>query len=404
MAGCLACKSCAGQCPVKVNVPEFRSRFLALYHRRYLRPLRDYLIGSLEFTLPVAARIPTLYNRLLSATPVRSWLERRAGLVDSPLLHDLHLAPVLRRCKVETATPALLAALSPAERARSVILIQDAFTRWFDTPVLAALIELATRLGQRVFLAPYRAAGKPLQVHGFLDLFARVARRNARMLAGLADYSVPLVGLDPAMTLLYRQEYRKLPDPPPDFQVLLPQEWLAQVWPENEAFARPRTDIRSDNEAFARPTADTRSENETFANPAAGIPVESSISGNSPVIATVRDTARTYGLLAHCTEKATASASAGLWQIIFARAGLSLRQDAVGCCGMSGTYGHEARNRENSRNIFDLSWAPLLDSTTDVELLATGYSCRSQTSRLRHRTLRHPIQALLEAVSTPGGA
>lgn len=37
MAGCLACKSCAGQCPIKVNVPEFRSRFLELYHRRYLR-------------------------------------------------------------------------------------------------------------------------------------------------------------------------------------------------------------------------------------------------------------------------------------------------------------------------------------------------------------------------------
>ena len=29
-----------GQCPVKVNVPEFRSRFLELYHQRYLRPLR----------------------------------------------------------------------------------------------------------------------------------------------------------------------------------------------------------------------------------------------------------------------------------------------------------------------------------------------------------------------------
>ena len=35
MAGCLACKSCAGQCPVKVNVPDFRSRFLELYHSRY---------------------------------------------------------------------------------------------------------------------------------------------------------------------------------------------------------------------------------------------------------------------------------------------------------------------------------------------------------------------------------
>ncbi len=58
MAGCLACKSCAGQCPVKVNVPEFRSRFLELYHGRYLRPLKDYLIGSLEFSIPFLARFP----------------------------------------------------------------------------------------------------------------------------------------------------------------------------------------------------------------------------------------------------------------------------------------------------------------------------------------------------------
>ncbi|MDI9682684.1 (Fe-S)-binding protein, partial [Burkholderia cenocepacia] len=67
MAGCLACKSCAGQCPVKVNVPEFRSRFLELYHQRYLRPLRDYLIGSLEFTMPWMARVPALYNGLMGA-------------------------------------------------------------------------------------------------------------------------------------------------------------------------------------------------------------------------------------------------------------------------------------------------------------------------------------------------
>src|SRR5690606_40737493 len=28
MMGCLACKSCVGQCPIKVDVPEFRSKFL----------------------------------------------------------------------------------------------------------------------------------------------------------------------------------------------------------------------------------------------------------------------------------------------------------------------------------------------------------------------------------------
>ncbi|MFH7397139.1 hypothetical protein, partial [Pseudomonas syringae group genomosp. 7] len=48
IAGCLACKSCAGQSPVKVNVPEFRSRILELYNSRYLRPIKEYLIASLE--------------------------------------------------------------------------------------------------------------------------------------------------------------------------------------------------------------------------------------------------------------------------------------------------------------------------------------------------------------------
>ncbi|MCO4789692.1 hypothetical protein DK293_13760, partial [Vibrio cholerae] len=35
MNGCLACKACASQCPIKVDVPSFRSRFLNIYHSRY---------------------------------------------------------------------------------------------------------------------------------------------------------------------------------------------------------------------------------------------------------------------------------------------------------------------------------------------------------------------------------
>src|SRR5690606_14441561 len=65
MATCLACKSCAGQCPIKVDVPEFRSKFLALYHTRYMRPLKDYLVGSLEFGLPLYAKAPGVYNWLV---------------------------------------------------------------------------------------------------------------------------------------------------------------------------------------------------------------------------------------------------------------------------------------------------------------------------------------------------
>ena len=344
MAGCLACKSCAGQCPVKVNVPEFRSRFLERYHQRYLRPLRDYLIGSLEFSLPLFARVPRLYNGVMGSPLVTRLLAERIGMVDSPLLSDFDFKALAARHGLRIATPAELARLSAAERAKSLILVQDAFTRYFETPVFAAFIELASRLGYRVWLAPFMANGKPLHVQGFLPAFERTARRTAKGLQALAGFDIPLVGLDPAMTLVYRQEYRKIaglecPD------VLLPQEWLLKA-------------LDGQPEQPGKTVA--------------------------------------FRLLGHCTEKTNAAPSAAMWVQVFEQAGLQVTAEATGCCGMSGTYGHEARNLETSRTIFAQSWAPALDSGAAAEPLATGYSCRSQVARIKNATLRHPIQALLE--------
>ncbi|MBS7660420.1 FAD-binding oxidoreductase [Pseudomonas lalucatii] len=345
MAGCLACKSCAGQCPVKVDVPEFRARFLELYHGRYLRPAKDYLIGSLEFSLPYLARVPGLYNALLAARPVRHLLQR-AGLVDSPPFSRLDLAPVLARWRVRTATPAALAALTAEQRRRSVVLVQDAFTRYFETPLLADWIELIGRLGYAVYLAPYAANGKPLQVQGFLGAFARVARRSAARLRALAEQGVPLVGLDPAMTLVYRQEYPKLLGAEACPNVALPQEWLARVLPATPAWAG--------------------------------------------------DGGETYQLLDHCTEKSNAPAASALWAELFRRCGLGLEQPPSGCCGMAGTYGHERRNLATSRAIYRLSWAPRVQAGAGAgRLLASGYSCRSQVKRLDQQALAHPLQALL---------
>lgn len=344
MAGCLACKSCAGQCPVKVNVPEFRSRFLERYHQRYLRPLRDYLIGSLEFSLPLFARMPRLYNGVMGSPLVTRLLAERIGMVDSPLLSDFDFKALAARHGLRIATPAELARLSAAERGKSLILVQDAFTRYFETPVFAAFIELASRMGYRVWLAPFMANGKPLHVQGFLPAFERTARRTAKGLQALAGFDIPLVGLDPAMTLVYRQEYRKIAglEWP---EVLLPQEWLLKALD-----GQPKLPAKS----------------------------------------------VAFRLLGHCTEKTNAAPSAAMWVKVFEQAGLQVSAEATGCCGMSGTYGHEARNLETSRTIFAQSWEPALNSGAAAEPLATGYSCRSQVARLKSATLRHPIQALLE--------
>ncbi|AKV10024.1 membrane protein [Pseudomonas fluorescens NCIMB 11764] len=347
MAGCLACKSCAGQCPVKVNVPEFRSRFLELYHSRYLRPLKDYLIGSLEYTIPYIARVPRLYNYIMGARPVRVLLEHVAGMVDSPLLSLMDFNEVRRRWKVQMATPERLAALEEGERKRSVIIVQDAFTRYFETHVLADWVELISRLGFQVYIAPFSPNGKPLQVQGFLKAFEKAAHFNAKSLNKLHQYQVPLVGLDPAMSLVYRQEYAKTLGSDQIPTVLLPQEWLADVLPSSNA---------------------------------------------------IKDT-DPYYFLPHCTEKTNEPGSIGLWQQIYARVGLKLQVQAIGCCGMSGTYGHETQNAKTSDVIYSQSWGPLVEKFNQSgRLLADGYSCRSQVKRKHGATILHPLQALLAVV------
>ena len=386
MAGCLSCKACAGQCPIKVNVPDFRARFLQLYHQRYLRPLRHYLIGSLEFSMPWFARAPWLYNGIMGNGWVQRMMEKHVGMVDSPLINRMVLQPVLQRWQVATATPAALEALSAEERARSVILVQDSFTRYFETEQLADFIELAARLGLRVWLAPLHANGKPLQVQGFLPAFERVARRHIRALQALARFDIPLVGLDPAMTLVFRQEYAKIEGIQDLPRVLLPQEWLLKLF-ENEA---SRAMVEG---ALPAATAETVSEAGAKQRPAVA---KATLDGHRGAAAAPQS----YRLLAHCTEKTNEPNSSAQWVKVFGHFGLKLQVQATGCCGMSGTYGHEARNAATSRTIYSQSWQAHVERPADEagEALATGYSCRSQVKRMTQRKLRHPLQVLLERV------
>ncbi|MCZ0925530.1 FAD-binding oxidoreductase [Halomonas janggokensis] len=350
MAGCLACKSCAGQCPVKVNVPQFRSQFLEVYHGRYLRPLRDYVIGGTEFMLPTFARAAPLYNAIMGQHWVEQLMRKGVGISDSPALSRANLKKKLRAWGVAEATPTSLALLTEQQRANSVIIVQDAFTSHFEAKLVMDIVELLSRLNLRVFVMPFSANGKPLHVQGFLGAFERTARKQAERLRTLAHFDIPLVGIDPAMTLTYRQEYVKSLGSAAVPDVLMLQEWLA-----------------------------------TRLNTLPSRPVELS----DP----------SFKLLSHCTESTNAPGSPKAWQQVFAAFGLELELVSTGCCGMSGTYGHETRNVATSKVIYSQSWQPQVDAEENAgKLLATGYSCRSQVKRYSSQVLPHPLQALLSAL------
>jgi len=353
MDGCLACKSCVGQCPIKVDVPAFRSRFLQAYYGRYLRPAKDHLVAKLESLLPFAAKAPRLANAATHSRLGRS-ASRSLGLVALPELGTIDLTAVLAQRGIRMATPQALGALPETERRKSVVVVQDAFTTHYDTTVVLDFVELLQRLGFRPWLAPFRPNGKPQHVLGLLEDFRRTARRNADMLKELANTGVNLVGVDPSMTLAYRAEYVKALGAEAVPVVYLPQEWLAERLDE-----------------LPHVTADEGS---------------------------------TWSLLPHCTERTNAPAATSDWVKVGRRLGVELQITASGCCGMAGLYGHERANRSTSETIYGQSWGPILaDARHAGRTLATGYSCRCQAKLVDGLQLMHPVQLLLRALK-PGHA
>jgi Fe-S oxidoreductase len=206
-------------------------------------------------------------------------------------------------------------------------------------------------IGIKPWLAPYRPNGKPLHVHGFLARFERLALANAAALGRLAETGIDLIGLDPSMTLTYRSEYAQAL---PEHDV--PRVQLVQEWLVGRLDALPRSRRRE-----------------------------------------------SYWLLPHCTERTTAQAAVADWSAVFERFDLGLSILPSGCCGMAGTYGHEAEHRTLSERIYDLSWAEhVAEKGRSGRLLADGYSCRSQVRLISGIRLPHPIQILRAHLSMAG--
>lgn len=346
MSGCLACKACSTQCPIKIDVPNFRSRFLQLYHTRYLRPVSDHLVASVESYAPLMAKAPRVFNFFLKQPWMRDLSQRHIGMVDLPLLSSPSLKQQLSGHPAMRVTLEQLEAMDAAQREQHVLVVQDPFTSYYEAQLVTDFIRLIEKLGYRPVLLPFSPNGKAQHVKGFLQRFARTAGKTAEFLNRVAQLGVPMVGVDPATVLCYRDEYQQvLGEQRGAFSVQLVHEWLHGV-----------------------------------------------LAGREEQIAS----GEAWYLFAHCTEVTALPSTPNQWQAIFARFGAKLENINVGCCGMAGTYGHESKNLANSLGIYELSWHPQLQKLPRQRCLATGFSCRSQVKRAEGNGMRHPLQALLE--------
>ncbi|KJF77428.1 hypothetical protein UA70_28065 [Raoultella planticola] len=224
---------------------------------------------------------------------MRKLSEKHIGMVDLPLLSTPSLKQRMVGHRSANMTLEQLETLSAEQKAKMVLVVQDPFTSYYDAQVVADFVRLVEKVGYQPVLLPFSPNGKAQHIKGFLTRFARTAQKTADFLNRVAQLGMPMVGVDPALVLCYRDEYNQvLGDKRGDFRVMLVHEWLPQALPE----AREQ---ENGGEAWY--------------------------------------------LFGHCTEVTALPAAPKQWAEIFARFGAKLENVSVGCCGMAGTYGHEVK-------------------------------------------------------------
>ncbi|RUO77593.1 FAD-binding and (Fe-S)-binding domain-containing protein [Idiomarina seosinensis] len=344
MDKCLACKACTNQCPVSVDVPIFRARFLEHYYSRYSRPLKDWLVKNIETSAALGAKLPRLTNLVTNNRLSQTFLSNVVGYVDTPQFSTPNLDSRWRRRGFDILNTEQILATDPKQREYWVVIVQDPFTSFYEAEVVEAFAALVKRLGYTPVLLPFKGHGKAQHVKGYLADFQQTAERVADQLLPLCENGIDLVGVDTSTALVFRDEYQQaLGNKADALSVKTVAEWFE---------GKPLS-----------PMAETSS--------------------------------RSYGLLMHCTEQSFIPESARHWQQLFASFGLQLDVVNVGCCGMAGTFGHERDNQQESRALYQMGWKQAIDAYGSSGIVATGFSCRSQIKRLEEKRVRHPLEVIL---------
>lgn len=333
MEECLGCKSCSGKCPVKVSIPDLKTKFLDAYHKKYRkRTIKEVAHGHLEHILVIAKRVPHIWNFVIKHN-----LVPKLGMTDIPLFSSNQtLTAKLRQQQVN-----LYSDLNSLKKStKPVVILADVFSGLLDQAVLFATISVIKKLGFTPYVIEPRVSGKALLVSGFLDKFKQAAAKWHAILNPILTSNIPVIALENTITLVFRDEIAKYYKPL-EGKVASIAEFL----------------VKQDLSALK----------------------------------IAEDKAKHYTLLPHCTEQALLATDANHWQTIFLSIGIKIDSLNIGCCGMAGTYGHETKHQRTSKGLFTMHWEPVLNNNQPTTYIASGYSCRCQSKRLLNKQLNHPI-------------
>ena len=184
-----------------------------------------------------------------------------------------------------------------------------------------------------------------------------LAAHNIDVLAPFARKGIPIIGVEPSCLLMIREEYPKLV-PGDDAKMIAEscytiEEFLAEVAVDED--------------------------------------------GNSLLEFT--DQTRKMLLHGQCLQKSGSGTHSAKKTLTYPDNYDIAEIPIAGCCGMAGSNGYECENYPRSIEAAEELLAPTIrDSGDEIEIAASGMSCRQQIEHLTGRKARHPVILLREAL------
>ncbi|SCD28169.1 FAD/FMN-containing dehydrogenase [Streptomyces sp. BpilaLS-43] len=335
---CLSCKGCRSDCPVGVDMATYKAEFLHHHYRGRRRPAAHYAMGRLPQWLRMAAPFAGLLNALARLSPLAALAKRLGGIAPERTIPVLARRTFRRWARTRRG----------AVRGETVTLWPDTFTDHLSPEVGRAAVRVLEAAG-RTPVYPERAVccGLTYVSTGQLDRARTVMRRTLDRMAGVPDG--PVVVLEPSCAATLRTDLPELlPDDPRAARLAASVRTLAQYLQEYApGWEPPRLD---------RPVA-----------------------GQT-----------------HCHQHAVLGAQAD--RRLRERAGLT-GELSGGCCGMAGNFGFEKGHWDISVACAEDQLLPSVRAAgPDTELLADGFSCRTQLDQLAGRRARHLAEVLAEGL------
>jgi FAD/FMN-containing dehydrogenase/Fe-S oxidoreductase len=348
---CLACKGCKGDCPMNVDMATYKAEFFHHYYKGRLRPLAAYSMGLIYWWARLASFFPRLINWAFQTRVLSTVLKRLGGIATErklPLFARTDFRSWFYRRSVVNA------------EGSQVVLWVDTFNNHFHPDVARAACEFLEAAGFRVLVPPAKlCCGRPLYDFGLLNLAQAKLGQILREMKEVISEGVPVVGLEPSCTAVFRDELKGLFPHRYDAERLRLQTYLLPEFITEFPEHFDRLIERAKNRA----------------------PASASPQGQKLL------------LHVHCHQHAVIGATSDIK--VLARLGFDVERLDSGCCGMAGSFGFEKEHVEISKQIAERVLAPAVRAAPEDTLIVTnGFSCREQIEQVAGRRPLHIAELL----------